>query len=183
MTARILCIFCMVFLSASSVAEKSPDSGEVYRDIANDLSNLRARIDRAYSVQAIAIKPARLTITAEKAGLLKGAMDSSPAIAYAEKGKTFTIVDKASNWYAVALDKAIDGQNAAWVNASKVVPVSMVLTSNTQTKSYADELYEEILEQVNSFKEKYKSNPYVSVSGFSINISMPPSVSVAFEFK
>ena len=175
--------FIIVCLLLFSTANNADEAKQAYREIANDLANLKASIDNTYQIQSVSTYPRQLTITANNAELLSGAGDDSKAIANATKGSTYHVLDKTSNWYAVALDKEVAGQSAAWVNASNVAPVNTLATSPSQQKSYADKLYEEILEKVNNFKEKYKNNPYVTVTGFSVNIGVPPSVSVSFEFK
>jgi len=45
------------------------------------------------------------------------------------------------------------------------------------------DVFEEIVEQASKMKDKYKNNPYVSVTGFSVNVGVPPSMSINIEFK
>ncbi len=99
-------------------------------------------------------------------------------------GQMFKVVDKASDWYAVKLETPRNGVEAAWVNAADVTPNFRLLGSATERNAgVADRLYEQIMESVKKMKDKYDKNTYVSVSGFSVNMGVPPSVTVSFEFK
>lgn len=44
-------------------------------------------------------------------------------------------------------------------------------------------MFEKIIKEIRDIKIKYEDNPYVSIKGFDINIGIPPSVTVALEFK
>jgi len=39
------------------------------------------------------------------------------------------------------------------------------------------------MEQVSAFKEKLRQNSYIRITGFSVDVSLSPGVSVDFEFK
>ena len=39
------------------------------------------------------------------------------------------------------------------------------------------------MESVNRMKERYVQNPYVTVTGFTVTVGAPPSVSINLEFK
>lgn len=99
-------------------------------------------------------------------------------------GQTYKMIDKTNDWYAVQIEKPTKGVEAAWVNASDVAPKIQQLASTlSENKNAADRIYEQIMDSVKKVKDKYDQNPYVSVSGFSVDIGIPPSVSVSFEFK
>ena len=51
-----------------------------------------------------------------------------------------------------------------------------------QSNSSPD-FYEGIINKMRALKIKYDKNPYIRITGFDINIGIPPSVSVAIEFK
>ncbi|MDD5581312.1 MAG: hypothetical protein PHY16_18840 [Methylobacter sp.] len=115
------------------------------------------------------------------------------------KGKKFPVIDKANGWYAVRLDEPIHGVRTGWLNAAEVVPEfsseteglvavgaykALAGTGAAQSsKSNMDQMYEMILQSVKEFKDKYETNPYVNGNGFSIDIGIPPSVNISFEFK
>lgn len=46
-----------------------------------------------------------------------------------------------------------------------------------------DSWWEELIKKARAMKERWNGNPYVSVTGFSLSLSIPPSIDVEFEFK
>ncbi len=50
-------------------------------------------------------------------------------------------------------------------------------------KYQTKDVYELIIYKMRALKLKYENNPYIRITGFSINIGIPPSVTVAMEFK
>ncbi|MFU0507738.1 hypothetical protein [Pseudaminobacter sp. NGMCC 1.201702] len=46
-----------------------------------------------------------------------------------------------------------------------------------------DSWWEELIKKARNMKERWADNPYVSVTGFSLSLSIPPSIDVEFEFK
>lgn len=53
-------------------------------------------------------------------------------------------------------------------------------------KTYATKMqsiFNSIIKEMQVLQKQYKNNPYVKISGFAINVGIPPSVSVSLEFK
>ncbi|MHA6644558.1 hypothetical protein [Mesorhizobium sp. A623] len=46
-----------------------------------------------------------------------------------------------------------------------------------------DDWWESLIKEAQEMKQRWSENPYVSVTGFSISLSSPPSIDVDFEFK
>lgn len=46
-----------------------------------------------------------------------------------------------------------------------------------------EETIEGVLKELNVLKKKYDSDPYITISGFDINIGLSPSVTVKLDFK
>lgn len=183
-------IFPMLLVSTSAYA--AGDNGglnDALRGIADDLATLQKEIQTASAsaeAQQIAAGTRAIqfvTITKDNAALKYGADENASSYSKASAGQTFKVLDKANDWYAVQLEKPAKGIDSAWVNAADVAPKFQYI-GNTQAKdsSVADKLYQQIMESVKKVKDKYDKNPYVSVSGFSVDVGIPPSVSVSFEF-
>lgn len=96
-----------------------------------------------------------------------------------EKGKTFPVVSQAGGWYAVEFGEPFDGMKTGWLPATAAVPVAQ---TNPSASSTAEAVFVKLTEQAARFKQAYQNNPYVTVSGFTVNV-VPPSVSVNFEFR
>jgi hypothetical protein len=184
-------IVCLLFISTSCVAaEGSGGLDQTLRGVASDLAAMQKEIQSASSDAKIQQEFAGprgfqyVTITRDNASLQYGADKSATLYSKATAGQTFKVVDKASDWYAVKLETPGKGIDAAWVNAADVTPNFRTLGSTTEKNAnVTDRLYEQIMESVKKVKDKYDRNPYVSVSGFSVNVGIPPSVTVSFEFK
>ena len=51
------------------------------------------------------------------------------------------------------------------------------------SQSATERIYSKIAASVNQVRLKYEANPYVGISGFSVDMSVPPGLSIQFEFK
>lgn len=159
---------------------------ESMREVAKDLASLHDEIQIAYATEAAAAgfaslksHPESLTITQKGAAIMKGADFNSGVLTSASFGQSFRVVDKVESWYAVQLEKPKSGIYSGWVSAKAAVPLLAVGLK----ESITDRLYQKIVSKVVAFRQKWEKNQYLKVSGFSIDISIPPSVSIDFEFK
>lgn len=169
---------------------------KILENVATDLSDLHDEIQTIYLASSditenenIISCPVSVEITGSDAKIFKGADLSADIVFTAQKGQDFKVVDKINDWYAISLGKPVSGINAGWVNASQVVPVptssfySLINKYTNKQSSVTDRMYREIMNSVIGFRDKYKNNPYIKVNGFSIDIGIPPSLSLDFEFK
>ena len=160
-------------------ADEPKSLSEAMSVLAKDISSLQSNVD-ALGRKQWAYMPSRLRIVRSQASIYRGADDDSGVLTKLPEGQTARIVDKAGDWYAIGLDQEVKGQRAGWVPASSVVPEPVAFGPSPINK---DDIYESIMEQVSAFKEKYKQNPYIRITGFSVDVSLSPGVSVDFEFK
>ncbi len=168
---------------AAAHAEQPKNLEATMGDIAKDLATLQKDVDLV-SQKPTAYGFATLKgvkLTGKSVPIYKGAADFSGLVMKLPEGKVLPVVDKAGEWYAVGLDQPNIGYKSGWVHASSVVPETYTL--QTQTKPTTDSMYQQIMDKVKGFKEKYENNPYVRVTGFSVDIAIPPAVSISFEFK
>ncbi len=49
--------------------------------------------------------------------------------------------------------------------------------------TFFDKKIESLIRKVIGMKEKFQNNPHVLIKGFDLNVALPPSINVAFEFK
>jgi len=191
-TRKLILLICIIILIvSSSYAEDKELLDTTLKGIASDLAQLQKEIENAYIQQAgiypythhLAPFPNYVKITNEKGKLRTGADYSAPILMNASKGALYKVIDKVGNWYAVALPKPKEGIESAWVSTTDVTPLISPVQTGYAKQSIIEKMYEKIMESVKKIRDKYQNNPYVSVSGFSIDIGMPPSVSVSFKFK
>ena len=68
-----------------------------------------------------------------------------------------------------------------WVSGSKGKVIAAAMTD--PASSSWDEQIAKLLKQAADLKAQYDKNQYVSVKGFSLDVGIPPSVTIDFEFK
>jgi hypothetical protein len=79
----------------------------------------------------------------------------------------------------------VNGLSSGWVKAANAVPAGWVAATHMppSQQGVSEAIYQQITEQASRLRKRYENNPYVSVDGFDINIGVPPSVSISFQFK
>lgn len=187
----VTCLFAMS--CAHAQGSQIPDP--VIRTLAKDLAELQQAVLAAQKQQQAGIDKmnvfsqagvASITVTSAYAKVRAGAADGAPPLAQIAAGKKFRVVDKMDNWYAVSLDKPIKGLQTGWVSAADAVPMLAggdVIPSLVQQQTASEAVFRSLTEHAARLRQAYKDNPYVSVSGFQVNVGAPLSVSINFEFK
>jgi hypothetical protein len=89
----------------------------------------------------------------------------------------YTIVGKSGDWLAVQFEKSGTSSKVGWVQQAAVA------TGATEEAGWWDRQILSLLEEAAALKQEYDTNPYVTVTGFSMSLSFPPSLDVQFEFK
>jgi hypothetical protein len=155
--------------------------------LARDLATLQAPPDsalRPFSVRMV-----------ESAPVYAGAGTDTREIGRLRIGDEAPVIDNAGSWYAIQLPNEASG----WVQARNVAPVLKTFLSDTEAAKLAaakaralggtdqgwfqDNILS-LLERASAFRESYQDNPYVTVSGFDISLSITgPSLGMSFEFK
>jgi len=162
--------FPLVAFSEIPDAQNSAIPQETINEMSLDLAALQKSIS-SYKPEPA---PGKIKVI-NTSDIRAGASATAATLATVNVGQTFDVLGISDGWYSVKLDDQI-GKAAGWLKAIDTAPL-------TQTLDDASQGYALILQQLNSLKEKYKDNPYVFIRGFSINVGVPPSVSLDFEFK
>jgi hypothetical protein len=192
MKIKIFVLLALIIVAPAYAGEpKSFDAA--MKELAGDLAKLHTEIQSAYQTEVVAMgfpavidlyRPKFVSVTADKGTVYIGADAKAPIVQTVQKGQKFKVVDKVSDWYAVAFDQPVHGMETGWVKAAQVVPQTYFpISTAPPDKSLTDRVYEKIVASVKAFRDRYETNPYVTVKGFSVDISVPPSVSISFEFK
>ena len=180
---RVMVVFFLVVLVAIAHAEQPKNLEATMGDIAADLATLQRDVELVSQKNAAYALPSliRVKLTGKSVPIYKGADKSSGVVTKLSEGKVLPVVDKAGEWYAVGIDQPNTEFKSGWVHASSVVPETY--TFQAQVKSTTDAMYQQIMDKVRGLKEKYQNNTYVRVTGFSVDVTIPPAVSISFEFK
>jgi hypothetical protein len=174
----LCCALSLVTMVALAGAQEKQIPQNVLEDIARDLAVLQSEVIKTGEEQraelALSYKhPVAVNIN-KPADVRTGADKNADVSFKVSPGTTLPVVDKVNDWYAVK-DKS---NKVGWVNASDVTPVT------TPPPLSADEkFFRNLTEKISKMRDKYKDNPYVLVKGFSVTLSIPPSVTLDLEFK
>jgi hypothetical protein len=154
--------------------------------LARDLAELQQASSRA----AFAEASLGVRIVNNNSTVYAGAGKDTAPIATLEKGDQAPVIDNAGGWYAIQLPNETSG----WVQARDVAPIMRKLPSDPFAQAGGDygaetqvgwleEQIRSLLERASDFRNSYQNNPYVIVRGFDVNVSVPPSLGISFEFK
>lgn len=193
------------FAPLVSAAQSASIPKAVVDSIASDLADLQSavvaaqsRLDSSSSTNSFgaSLPPTYrvpnvlgVEVTGAKPAVRAGASKGANKLLEPKRGEKFLVLDKADDWYAVKLPQPVEGHMTGWVNASDVIvekAVDASLTGQvvaTPSRAVAEDVFRMLTERAGRIRDAYKDNPYVSVSGFTVNVGVPPSVGVNFEFK
>ena len=137
-------------------------------------------------------------VTADQARVHEGADSQTPVFTTLPKGTSLQILDRVDDWYAVTLSDSLTGRRSGWVSAisGTIVPQAYTgyVTSRQQEFSgnqsagadFDSWLIRKVIQKIRAMRKKYENNPFVIVSGFGVEASIPPippSVNVSFSFR
>ena len=126
-----------------------------------------------------------------------------PRNSWLRKVKKFPVVDRVNDYYAVAADNGRTG----WITAADVKPefgdtymwsvwpddltaryASKVAAANMEHTASQDSgltttMFKQLTDYAVNFRDLYKDNKYLFVSGFTVHVGIPPSVDLVFTFR
>ena len=126
-----------------------------------------------------------------------------PRNSWLRKVKKFPVVDRVNDYYAVAADNGRTG----WITAADVKPEfdyrymtagmkpasmaeAMMLAEAKIASSIASQdsgltttMFKQLTDYAVNFRDLYKDNKYLFVSGFTVHVGIPPSVDLVFTFR
>jgi hypothetical protein len=165
---------------------------DVTDKLARDLAALQAKIQTIQATQELAEKilsVKQLLVTSDNAKVLNGADADASKEFSAKKGDIFSVLDRANNFYAVAADNGKTG----WITAGSVKPIARLVKVNDtsypatpsaqENSGMTERIFKALTEQAVQFRDSYKDNQYMYVSGFTVHVGIPPSVDLAFTFR
>lgn len=179
-------LFPLVLLLPVTAVAQSPEVPRaVIEQLSKDLAQLQRAVAEAQAQlqwpRAVAIgSPLTPMVTViENTSLRAAAAENSATVFRVAKGRSLPVVSEVNGWYAVQAESPVQGTITGWLKPGSATPVSADPYLKTTT---ADGVFLTLTEHATRMKQTYQNNPYVSVSGFQVNV-MPPGVSINFEFK
>jgi hypothetical protein len=169
----------------TSTAQSESIPADVMNKLDNDLAKFQAEIQSSFR-QTTESSPVgkKIEVTSDFASVLGGAKLSAPKEFAAKKGDKFLVLDKANDFYAVAADNGKTG----WITAGDVKPDFVkpgAVEDNTteQDHDVTTTLFQTLTEDAVRFRDSYKDNKYLHVSGFTVHTGVPPAVDLSFSFR
>ena len=190
----ITCCLILLMPVAAAAQQSKEIPKPVMNGLAHDLAELQKAVVEAQRkqqqdlmAQFLTDAPTHIKVTGSSTPIRGGASKYSEILLQAEKGRTYRVIDKAGPWYAVKLDSPHEGIPTGWISATGAVPVANLGQSSSggtvPDETLAEEIFKSLTEQATHLRDAYRNNPYINVSGFTVNVGVPPSVSISFEFK
>jgi hypothetical protein len=183
---RALFILAVAVISAPVSAQSVqsiPD--DFLSKMANDLATLRVdpppnEASVAYGMGPATAVPSRVQVDKDQTTVWPTAGGRNNSVQWT-KGTEANVRNAVPGWYEVEANGG-----GYWVPANEVAPmgpIRKVVANSAPDSSWFSQQVEKLMKSATAFKDSYSSNPYLNVRGFSINLSLPPSVNVDFEFK
>jgi hypothetical protein len=198
---RLIALF--IFFALLSVAQ-ADEWDDLATQIAEDLTELDEALSEVIREQSLSRDHAprlldnvtvEAQITADAAALYADADPNAEIINTAKEGETFVVLDRVKDWYGIApaitytpgQGEAYFGANViSWVRERDVSIKATFHPENTlRPVQVAPRLtsYERLAQQAIAIKRRSDNNPYMRVTGFTVQLGPLPSVSISFEFK
>lgn len=179
---RIVSLLLFVLpLTVLGQTEGIPKS--VTDQLSRDLSELQKTVLEAQAPQqpsglGVATAFGKRVAVTETTSLRAAATDTAPTMYRVTKGEVLPVVAESPGWYAVTTNQPVQGPTTAWLRAGFALPV----VESAPQPAVIDNVFQKLTEHAARFKQSYQNNPYVTVSGFQVNL-VPPSIAINFEFK
>ena len=168
-----------------TLRELARDLADVYQQIEDSKNELTGSTRIAGFVLSGSTEGVILQPNKDEVAIRSGADSQAKIITTANKDETLRVLGQANDWYAVRKqEKGSEKPYWGWVNASEGVLVPWQKTQQSgDIESPKDKIFRELTETLSAMRRKYQNNPNVYVEGFTVDVKIPPGVSVQFKFK
>jgi hypothetical protein len=194
MRIQLILIMLMIMQSVITVvaAEEPVSKEEAMKAFADDLAVLNQEIlkatnaiQQAQNEKTSTVTPGNLavTVTSEKGSIHTGASKETAVLTKVEEGKSFPVIDKVGDWYAVSLDDPVRGMETGWISSEESVPsvIPAGVIDDAINKVFIEQ-YQNVLNVIYWLQKKNSNNPFITISGFSIGVK-PLSATIHLDFK
>lgn len=168
-------LLCTAWIGTVSAQQSSAGADATIEELASDLEAIEDEV-RAASVSANDMA----AILAEVEEIRVQPREDAAPLRTAKPGEAFTVNGRFGDWYSVELSPPVQSSKSGWLPA-RAARIE-VQQSPPANGSFADRAVGKLLSMVRNMREKYRDNEYVRVTGFTVDVGLPPSVSVGFEF-
>lgn len=164
----------IMLLPMASFAQEQSIPEPVLKELSRDLADMHQALVKAQT--SLTSGSEFVAVEVQSAEIHSTPNPSSAVLARVEAGEPFRVVQRSGDWYQVESD----ANSSGWLKADAVRPLSSTVPAS---QSSTERLFAELTDKAARLRDRYRDNEYISISGFTIEISVPPSVSIDFEFK
>lgn len=171
----LISLFSVTVLGETASADPVEVPASAWEQLAQDLRNFDSPSIQTYQVpngvandEAYPAGMAKATV--QKTAPLFTSADSPRSIGTIDAGTTVDVIKKSDDRYSVKY-RGFEG----WVEANTIAGVDV--------SGLAQTTISKLIKEVAKLQAKYQSNPYFLISGFSAELSLPPSVSINFNIR
>lgn len=138
----------------------------------------------AFTPEAPLIRGGSTVQIAKKHAPMHSHPGKTKRIATLPKGSKFQLVGLHDDYLGV-----LHNEDTGWLHRDdvQITPTLFSRAAGAKSSGWLQEKWEqmrqELVKGAIEIRNKYQDNPYISIKGFSVVISVPPALSIDFEFK
>lgn len=160
-------------------AQDRPTREQTLQKLAHELAEMQSVIDASRGSQFAAYTNAKAKVIDPSATIHADANTSSAVVSKPQVGATVKLLGREGNWYRVEPVEPSPQGTQGWIQAPAIEPYTQAATASYSS----DALFQQLTEMATKIRDEYQNNPFIRISGFDVEIGLPPSVTVNFEFK
>jgi len=152
------------------VKKKNPRQ-QIVSQLSQELEDLNEKVLAAYQLQKDVLNSKNLVVALNTANVHEKPKLKSKIVFKAHKGDTFGIVSQLGDFYQIKF------------NQGEIEKTGWIAVSDTKNRGLFKKMYESIIQSMIRLQARYQDSPYIYISGFTINVNIPPSVSINIDFR
>jgi len=173
--------------------EEEKARGDTLRNLARDLAILHNILQAEDTPRGWGI------MTTRRTPVRAGASENAPVLFQADERQRYDVLDKVGDWYAITTHHELVGSTpirSGWLHASAALLTpteSYMVGPNIRafsggdwaswTQDYILKKIQEGIEYASDIRERYKTDSYISIDGFSATVGVLPAITINFKFK
>lgn len=167
-----------LLLPLHAFAQEQLSRTQTFERLSHQLAAMQHVVENSRGPEYAAYGLAKATIAASDATIHADASSSSAVVRKPQVGDEVKLLGREGNWYRVETIGPAVPNYKGWIQTRAVE------TSGYATATYSsDALFQKLTDMALDIRDEYQNNPYIRISGFDVEIGLPPSVTINFEFK
>jgi hypothetical protein len=177
---KLLFVVIALLLPLHCVAQDRTVPQPVMDEFAKDLADMQSIVSKeqmTFAASKAYFSTNVATVSDEHSPLHSAPAETSTVVGISDPGQQFRVLERNGTWYRVEPTEASQGSLSGWIRAED-------LSGPYATDAYQyEDMFTRLAKKAKQIKDRWRNNPYISVTGFTVEVGLPPSVSIDFEFK